>query len=182
VLQQLIVAVNRNDVDAMAALVTDDVVFIGGPCGGAPGGVCVGKEQFRQAAAEGPAQVTVSDVQVAGDTVRFRTEERFDLPPEAAAAGIQRFVEVGSIVVQDGKIARAGLVPDVSDQQTIALLRIFASEGPPPGLESLPIANDGQTLATQPAATQLRFLNAYGDQAAQKWVDEHNAALARQGH
>src|SRR5690348_13669556 len=65
VLQQLVAAVNRNDVDAQVALVTDDVIFIGGPCGEMPGGICVGKDQFRMASSSpDPVNVTLHDIQV----------------------------------------------------------------------------------------------------------------------
>ncbi len=36
-----------------------------------------------------------------------------------------------------------------------------------------------QSLATQPAATQALFRAAYGDQAAARWVAEHEAATRR---
>lgn len=133
VLQQLVDAVNRDDVATQVALVSDDVIFIGGPCGEAPGGVCVGKDQFRMAVEEGGARVTITSMEVSGNIVRFRVEERFDFPPEAAAAGVERFVELGTIVIEGDKVARAGLIADVTDPQTVTLLRIFATMGPPPG-------------------------------------------------
>lgn len=132
-LQQFADAFSRNDPEAAVAMVTDDVIFIAGPCGEAPGGMCVGKDQFRMATEQGGAQVSVTITELVGDTVRFRTEERFDFPPEARAAGVERFVEVGTIVFQGDKVALAGLVADVTDPQTVTLLRIFSSMGPPPG-------------------------------------------------
>ena len=44
-----------------------------------------------------------------------------------------------------------------------------------------PRANDGRSLADEPAATQAVFQAAWGDQAATQWVEEHNAELARIG-
>ncbi len=41
------------------------------------------------------------------------------------------------------------------------------------------VARDGQSLASQPAATQAMFKAVWGDRAAQEWAQEHNAALPR---
>lgn len=45
---------------------------------------------------------------------------------------------------------------------------------PPPMAAT--VAFDGQTLADQPIATQNTFRMVWGDQAAEQWVREHNAA------
>ncbi|MDQ6674921.1 MAG: ScyD/ScyE family protein [Chloroflexota bacterium] len=42
-------------------------------------------------------------------------------------------------------------------------------------------ARDGQTLATQSAATQAMFQTVWGDGAGARWVQEHEAELARHG-
>jgi plastocyanin len=44
---------------------------------------------------------------------------------------------------------------------------------------SATVASDGQSLSSQSAATQAMFTAVWGNQAAQVWVKEHNAALAR---
>jgi quercetin dioxygenase-like cupin family protein len=49
------------------------------------------------------------------------------------------------------------------------------------GTPSVPVARDGQSLATQCAATQMLFQAVHGEQAATRWVQEHNAELARMG-
>jgi len=43
------------------------------------------------------------------------------------------------------------------------------------------VARDGQTLSSQSAATQAMFRAAWGDSAAQRWVQEHEADLTRMG-
>ena len=182
VLQQLITAFNRNDEAAVLALFTDDAVIIGGPCGGAPGGLCVGKTMLQEAVhSGGSVQLQLSGTpQVIGEgnVVTFRTEERFELPPQAVTAGVTRMVEVGTIVVSGGKVSRMGLVADVTDPQTVTLQRVFATFGPPPG--SPPpgvVASDGQSLGTQPASVAQQFATIWGAQAPTRWVEEHEAAI-----
>jgi len=53
-----------------------------------------------------------------------------------------------------------------------------AAPAPPPA-PGASVAMDGQSLATQSAATQAMFTSVWGDRAAQEWVQEHNAALSR---
>jgi SnoaL-like domain len=185
VLEEVNGAFNRGDASAALAGFTDDVIVIGGPCGGAPGGKCVGKEMLREAIqAGGPAEVKLLDPLVLGDRdlVTFRFEERFGWPPQATAAGVQRFVEVGRAVITGGKVSRLGLVPDVTDPQSMTLLRVLSTLGPPVGPgAAVPVARDGQTLGTQPAVTQLQFQSVWGDQASARWVQEHDAVLSRSG-
>ncbi len=40
-------------------------------------------------------------------------------------------------------------------------------------------ARDGQCLASQPAAVQAAFMAVWGDRAGARWVEEHEAELAR---
>lgn len=174
-------AVDKNDQAAMLDSFTDDAIVIGGPCGSSNSDMCVGKAQIQQALR------TSSGVQVAfaeapqvsgeGNIVTFRTLEVFDLPPQATAAGLKRYVERGTATVTNGKISRLALVADVTDPQTVALLRLFASLGPDNGSAGGLVASDGHSLATQSAATQLRFLAQYGNDAPARWVQEHEAGL-----
>src|SRR5215210_2497572 len=53
VLQQLLAAFNRNNEAAILSLFTDDAVVIGGPCGGAPGNLCVGKTMLQESIRSG---------------------------------------------------------------------------------------------------------------------------------
>jgi plastocyanin len=46
-----------------------------------------------------------------------------------------------------------------------------------PATTSASATKDGQSLASQSAATQAMFNAVWGNQAAQQWVREHNAAL-----
>jgi hypothetical protein len=144
----------------------------------------VGRAALQSALADDSGEVRVSiqgAPEVSGNVVRFRLEQRFPLPPELSATGAGRILELGTAIVSGGRISHLALVPDVTDAETMALLRLFASYGPDPAL--LPdayIAEDGQTLVRQPAAVQIAFLAAHGDQAHVRWVEEHNAALERQ--
>jgi uncharacterized cupredoxin-like copper-binding protein len=51
-----------------------------------------------------------------------------------------------------------------------------AASAPP---SNATVAMDGQSLASQSAATQSMFTAVWGDRAALEWVREHNAALSR---
>jgi hypothetical protein len=184
VIQQLVAAFSRGDRPAAIAIFSDNAIVIGGPCGGPPAnGECIGRAMIDQAVRSGdPVHVSVYDVQVVGDgnTVTFRTLEQFQLPPQAAAAGVHRMVELGTAVIVDGKVDRLALVPDITDPQTVTLQHLFASLGPPPGAEAGgSIATDGQSLESQSAATQAAFKAAYGDQAPQAWATQHQAGLSR---
>jgi plastocyanin len=44
---------------------------------------------------------------------------------------------------------------------------------------SATVAKDGQSLASQSAATQAMFSAVWGDRAAQEWAREHDAAMSR---
>ena len=189
IVRQVFAAFNTGNAAAQLAFFTDDAIFIGGPCNRAPGGTCVGKAQLQRALTPDPTrvatQVTLSPAPTligeVGNVVQVRTEARFPLPPPLTAAGVQRYVEVGQIVVNNGKIARIGLVADVTDQQTMTVLRFFATLGPPPGAAPATVARDGQSLASQPAAVQQQFTAVFGAAAAVEWVRQHDAALAAAG-
>jgi hypothetical protein len=182
-LQRLVDAFSRGDETAIMSMFTDDAIVLNGPCGDQPGQACVGKAQLQQAVHNGgTVNVSLVDPPVVsgegGNVVTFRTREVFDLPPQARAEGIQAYMERGTATLDSsGRFSRIGLVADVTDPQTVALLRIFASMGPQPGAGGPLVANDGESLASQPAATQLAFRNLYGDQAPAQWVVQHNSAL-----
>jgi ketosteroid isomerase-like protein len=182
VVQQLADAFNRNDHAAAIGLFTPGAIVVGGPCGDTQGGECVGQSQIAETVNSNndPIHVTLTDVNVVGDgnVVTFKTNEAFEFPPQATAAGIDRMVETGTAVIANGKIDRLALVLDVTDPQTVMLQHIWATLEPPssaPTGGSTP--SDGQTLAMQAAATQASFRAAYGDQAATQWATQHQAAL-----
>jgi hypothetical protein len=129
---------------------------------------------------EGALRVAlVGTPQVSGNTVTARIEVFFTpLPPELAAIGFQRVVQLNSFLVEDSKIAAWSAVDDVADPQTQALARLDSpseESGPP----QTPTARDGQSLNQQSATTRIQFLTAYGDDADRRWVLEHDAQLAR---
>lgn len=182
-LQQLAAAFTRDDRAAAIALFSDQAIVIGGPCVGPPaGGECVGRAQIERVIYAGdPVQVNFTNLQVVGDgnTVTLRAEEHFPLPPQAVAAGVSRMREIGTAVISAGKIDQLALVADVTDSQTVTLHHVFRTLGPPPGSPGAAATGDGQTLATQSAATQALFSSVYGDQAAAQWARQHQAALSR---
>jgi hypothetical protein len=163
------------DFQAELALYTEDLLFIGGPCSDQPGGLCRGRAEYAEVAAPraGDPMVDVTLVgtpQVSGNVVTARVEERFSGEiPFFEQMGIKRLVEHLAAIVEDGKISVVYLKPDLTDTQTA--VAFGAVEGP--------VANDGQTLSTQPPDTQAQFIAAYGERAAEVWVQQHNAALAR---
>jgi plastocyanin len=78
------------------------------------------------------------------------------------------------------------------DEESLGMVGKFVVTGPggqaaPPAAattaatpsSSPTVAKDGQTLASQPAATQSMFNAVWGDRAAQEWAQEHDAALPR---
>src|SRR5579872_6599635 len=125
VLQQLADAFSRNDHAAAIGMFTDGAIVVGGPCGGAGGGECVGRSQIAQSvnASHDPLSVSLVDMNVSGDgnVVTFKTNEVFPFGPEASAAGVQRMVESGTAVIQNGKVDRLALVVDLTDPQTVML-------------------------------------------------------------
>lgn len=66
----------------------------------------------------------------------------------------------------------------VNPGQTAPPAAAAAPAAAPAPTASATVASDGQTLSTQSAATQAMFTAVWGNQAAQEWVKEHNAALA----
>ena len=141
VVRQALDANNRDDVEGLLALVTDDYVQEGGACESAPGGRCVGKQAFRQAIERGPGDeaedepggppiITIASSQVSGNTVTARLEVRFDpTPAPLRAAGVERVIELGTFEVRGDKLASARFVRDLSDPQTAIAVALFESEG-----------------------------------------------------
>jgi hypothetical protein len=56
-----------------------------------------------------------------------------------------------------------------------------APTAPAPTASNPNVARDGQTLAGQPQSVQQLFQVTWGDRAAARWAEEHNAELARAG-
>ncbi len=134
VVQRFFDARNRYDVAAAAALVTDDLRFVGGPnC--TPANPCIGPAGVRAELTNNMipnhAQVTiVGTPQVTGMTVVVRSEARSDV---FRAVGLERTVNITTITVRDGKIASYSGVFDMSDPQTAQYLALQrAPQGLPP--------------------------------------------------
>ena len=69
---------------------------------------------------------------------------------------------------------------DIATYVACGDIAVAGSSTAPPTTTTLanaPAARDGQSLATQSAATQAMFIAVWGDRAATEWVTEHNAAL-----
>lgn len=181
VVNQLVGAVNRHDWAAVEALFTPGAIVTGGPCAE----ICIGPAVIvREGIMVPPGEILrvqlVGAPAVSGNTVTVRTEVFFSLPPELAVPGFQRLVQLNSFLIEGNRIAAWSAVDDLADPQTQAFTRMIASFGPDPShLPEEWIAKDGQTLLMQSVATQIAFLSFYGDQAHVRWVQEHNAALAR---
>src|ERR1051326_2862482 len=79
------------------------------------------------------------------------------------------------------RVSGGKLVARFSTRIAIGLLLVSTSLTPAIALaQSEPTANDGQRLSTQSQATQTLFTAVWGDQAAQEWVKEHDAAIGSQ--
>lgn len=191
VVQQFVDAVNRQDMNAAGALLTDNVVALGGPC---TPQACIGKAAVVRSLEIPPGGSLNVRIQgmpmVEGNIVMTRLEIRFaPVAPELTAAGIERTIEMDRMLIEDGKIAAWSGVQDVTDAQTQASVRLEESmphdHGPagPGGMPGMmmPMARDGQILSMQSIPTRVDYIMTYGPDADQRWVDDHNAALARQG-
>lgn len=131
-------ALNNDDSAAAAALLDDDVTFFE-PNGDGSFGI-VGKAAFVSAAlpdlAASGFKTTVRHAQVHGDTVtgRISPEDEF-----THAAGVNRYLELFTVRVVDGRIASIDLLYDTGDTQTNTYLEYSRSQsdeeddGPPSG-------------------------------------------------
>ncbi len=122
VVQRFLDARNRGDVAAAAALMTDDIVFVGGAnC--PPTAPCVGlataREQVRLFHAEGAQATVVGTLQVSGATVRGRLEVRGNT---SRAAGVDRFLVDLTVELRGDRLASHRAIPDASDPQTAQYL------------------------------------------------------------
>ena len=85
-----------------------------------------------------------------------------------SAQDLATYVACGDI--QTGAAAPAGATAQPATPSTPNIAAIVAAA---------PRARDGQCLATQTPATQALFVAVWGDRAATRWVEEHEAELAR---
>jgi uncharacterized surface protein with fasciclin (FAS1) repeats len=102
-------------------------------------------------------------------------------PIRVAAQGGAVTLNGTSRVVQADIAATNGLIHAV-DTVLVPPSLATAAPTPAPSTPANPnVARDGQTLAAQPQSVQQLFQAAWGDQAATRWVEEHNAELSRAG-
>lgn len=121
---------NSGDANAVADLFTDNAVFIGGaPCNiGSP---CIGTpaivQRVQTGAAQHQKQTATATPLVAGSLVQLRWEGRSD---DRQAAGVERSVTDGQVVVQGNKIAAFASQQDLSDAQTLKFQLSPAKQAP----------------------------------------------------
>jgi len=163
VFQRFIDARNAGDVAGALALVTDDIVFVGGPnC--APPSPCVGtaavREQVQGFIADRVWATGTGPLQVSGDTVRGRFEVR---GTPYTAAGIDRAIVDIAMDFRAGRIAAYRSVPDASDPQTARFLDYQRTHQPPaPGtMPGLPNTGGGG-LAARPRGGAADLLGGGG--------------------
>ena len=144
--REFIAAVNRGDVDAAVALMTDDVQLQGTPGCLAP---CLGIEAVRADLgqdAAGHLQIQLlGSVSVSGDTLKSNTAHRADI---LANFGLSRVIIDETITFEDGKISSVVFAPRVTDRQTAELVMILTA-GPQPAIQP-PTTGDGGLAAATP--------------------------------
>jgi uncharacterized surface protein with fasciclin (FAS1) repeats len=85
-------------------------------------------------------------------------------------------------VVQTDIMAANGVIHVIDSVLLPPSLTATAPAAPAPATEQArEVARDGQSLASQPPATQALFAAVWGNAAATQWVREHEANLARMG-
>jgi hypothetical protein len=146
--RQFIEAINRGDVNAAVALMTDDAQLQGTP--GCLMSACRGKAAVRQdleqdAAAHLQIQF-LGTIQVSGSTVKANTAHRADL---LRGTGISRVIINETATFQGDKISRFVLEPETADPQTATLVRLLTSGAPP----VVPASAADQTPAVRPPST-----------------------------
>lgn len=128
VAQQVADATNRGDLAALQALLSEDVVFVGGA--GCFPTACLGKPAVMQElASEIAGHLTVTNTSLAaeGNIVSGRSEIREDA---IRTLGMERILEANLIVVRGGQVAALVTTPDTTDPQTQQFLA--AVSGSPP--------------------------------------------------
>ena len=177
ILQRMFDAQNRKDLNGVLAVLTDDLVQVGGACNAAPNSAhrCDGKAAFVKAF--GPADTWptlrfVGTPRVDGDMATGRVEARFDnLPPVFKDLGIEHVLGPVTVRARSGQLSNILFEFDPTDTQTAGFGALFGA----------PAAMDGRTIFGETAATQNLFAGVWGINAAQQWGTEHNAELKRLG-
>jgi ketosteroid isomerase-like protein len=177
ILQRMFDAQNRKDLNGVLAVLTDDLVQLGGACAAAPNSAhrCDGKAAFAKAFGPPDTWPTLRFVdtpRVDGDTVTGRVEARFDnLPPLFKDLGIEHVVGPATVRARGGQLSNILFESDPTDAQTASFYALVGA----------PAATDGRTIFGETAATQNLFAGVWGVNAAQQWGTEHSAELKRLG-
>ena len=135
VIQAWIDARNRSDEDAAAALLADNVFYIGNPNAGCnPQVPCYDRASVQQSnslsdAASANHCYTMVEVHVAGNVVTGRADIRSD---PTRNRGIERTITAFMAEVVDGKVAKIVQFNDTGDSQT-ALSQAIGTGTAPPG-------------------------------------------------
>ena len=120
---------NRDDEDAAAALLADDVFYIGNPAAPCnPEGPCYDRASVQQSNSMVDARsanrcYTLEEVQVAGNVVTGRIDNRSDA---IRGRGTERIVSAFMAEVVDGKIAKIVQFDDTGDAQTVLFRAVVA--------------------------------------------------------
>jgi ketosteroid isomerase-like protein len=142
--RSLVEAINRGDVAGILAQYADNAEFRGGTvCAPNP---CTGRAAIQRhwdGIVSGQTVVNITNLDVRGNTVAFRTEVQSGA---TRAAQVQRVIASGEARYQDGRIVFHTIQFDGSDQQTatfLAFLQRQMQAGPPPAPGGGPIMGRG---------------------------------------
>ncbi len=114
---------NRGDLTSVMEDYADDAVFQAADCARSP---CVGKAAIQRAHAReiaDHARITISDIEVSGETLTSRFEARSDL---IRSFGVERIAGRLTVESRDGKISLPRAALDLSDAQTATYLQAQA--------------------------------------------------------
>jgi hypothetical protein len=113
-------------------------------------------------------------------TGKMISSYRTDQPIEQSSPAIAKdgTVYIGSRDNNLYAFKEGGPTPAPTSAAT-AVPAATATPAPPPTPSNPAIAADGQTLAGQPPEVQQIFQAAFGDAAAVRWAQEHNASIGR---
>lgn len=131
VVEQVLDALNRGDVDATVAAYTSNTLFVDGPPCGASS-PCIGADAARkrfEALVQTHASFNLVGIQVLGSAVVGQFEERAD---NVSAAGVDRVLATFFFQVPQDKIAAQFTFVDPTDSQSATFLAFTASQQPQP--------------------------------------------------
>jgi hypothetical protein len=134
VVQAWLDARNRGDEDAAAALLADDVFYIGNPAAPCnPQAPCYDRASVQQSNSAVDARnanrcCTIAEVHIAGNIVTGRIDNRSDA---IRGRGTERIIAAFMAEVVDGKIAKIVQFEDTGDAQTVLFRAVLAGTAQP---------------------------------------------------